>query len=216
MPVQSVALLLRPQADGAALSGQLQHRLPDGLLYHEFRYNVVRVWELPAEEVLAGGLATLPLAPIARVAPGELPALIRTMEQRIKEEATRGQAAGLMAATLILSGLIYPKEFTMSLSSLAQALRESSTYQAILEEGRERGFTEGRAAGRAEGRTEGRTEGEHRAGIKFLMKLGTKRFGPPDSVVLARIEAMTDLERIEVLIERVLDVASWEELLAGV
>ena len=31
LPVQSVALLLRPQADGPALSGTLQHRLPDGI-----------------------------------------------------------------------------------------------------------------------------------------------------------------------------------------
>ena len=33
-------------------------------MYHEFRYNVVRTWERPADEILAGGLATLPLAPL--------------------------------------------------------------------------------------------------------------------------------------------------------
>jgi predicted transposase YdaD len=37
LSVQSVALLLRPQADGPALSGTLQQRLPDGTLYHDFR-----------------------------------------------------------------------------------------------------------------------------------------------------------------------------------
>ncbi len=70
LPVQSVALLLRPEADGPAMSGLLQHRLPDGSLYHEFRYNVVRIWERSVEEILAGGLATLPLAPIANVSAG--------------------------------------------------------------------------------------------------------------------------------------------------
>jgi hypothetical protein len=57
LPVQSMALLLCPDADGPAMTGLLQHRLPDGLIYHEFRYNVVRTWERPADEILAGGLA---------------------------------------------------------------------------------------------------------------------------------------------------------------
>jgi hypothetical protein len=34
---------------------------------HHFLYNVFRVWERPAEEILAGNIAALPLAPIARV-----------------------------------------------------------------------------------------------------------------------------------------------------
>ena len=73
LPVQSVALLLCPRADGPALSGTSSTGSPTGSLYHEFRYNVVRVWELPVEDVLAGGLATLPLAPIADVPPPRSP-----------------------------------------------------------------------------------------------------------------------------------------------
>ena len=195
LSVQSVALLLRPQADGPALSGTLQQRLPDGTLYHDFRYNVVRVWELPVEDVLAGGLATLPLAPIADVPPAELPALIRTMDQRIRGEAEPDEVNTLWTAAYVLAGLKYPKELTVSLFQLVRGLKESSTYQAILEEGRE--------------------EGKLTEAIKMLIKFGTKRFGPASPSTLEQIQSITNLERIEILSDRLLEVASWDELLVG-
>jgi predicted transposase YdaD len=194
LPVQSVASLLRPEADSPALSGLLQQRLPDGSLYHEFRYNVVRIWERSVEEILAGGLATLPLALIAKIAPAELPELIRRMEQRIDSEATQAEAAELWVAAFILTGLIYPKDLIKPLFQGIRAMKESSAYQAILEEGY--------------------AVGETREATKLLKKLGTRRFGPPDHSVLVAIEALADLERIELLLERLLEVSSWEELLA--
>ena len=72
-------------------------------------------------------------------------------------------------------------------------MRESVTYQAILEEGE----------------AKGRAEGVKRA----LLRVGQKRFGPPDAVILAAIKAITDPEHVEALVERVLDVSSWDELL---
>ena len=73
-------------------------------------------------------------------------------------------------------------------------MKESSAYELILDEGR--------------------AEGETREATKLLKKLGTRRFGPPDPSALVAIEAITDLERIELLLERLLEVSSWEELLA--
>jgi predicted transposase YdaD len=195
-------MLLRQEADGPAMSGLLQQHLPDGSLYHEFRYNVVRIWERSVEEILAGGLATLPLAPIAKIAPGELPELIRRMEQRIDSEATQAEAAELWVAAFLLTGLIYPRDFTKPLFQGIRAMKESSAYQLILDEGR------------AEGELRGEMRGEMREAAKLLKKLGTRRFGAPDHSVLVVIEAITDLERIELLLERMLDASSWEELLA--
>ena len=171
--------------------------MPDGSLYHEFRYNVVRIWERPVEEILAGGLATLPLAPIARISPAELPDLIRRMEQRIDSEATQADAAELWVAAFLLAGLIYPNSFTKPLFQGIRAMKESSSYQAILEEGY----------------AQGEMRGEMKEAAKLLKKLGTRRFGPPDHSVLVAIEAITDLERIELLLERMLEASSWEELL---
>ena len=90
---------MRPQADGPALPRILQQRLPDGTLYHEYRYDVVRVWELPVEESLADGLATLPLAPIARNLERSLFSLhfwlVQRPHQAGLERAPAGHAAGV-------------------------------------------------------------------------------------------------------------------------
>ena len=77
-------------------------------------------------------------------------------------------------------------------------MRDSSTYQAIL--------VEGRVEGLAEGRLE-----EARA---LLLTLGQRRFGPPDQRTRETVRAMTDLARLHALAERLFDAASWDELLA--
>jgi predicted transposase YdaD len=76
-----------------------------------------------------------------------------------------------------------------------QTMRESSTYQAILREGRQ----------------EGRVEGEQ----KLLLRQGTKRFGNPNATTVAAIEAVRDIDRLENLGERILDpgIRDWDELL---
>jgi len=193
-PVVSIALLLCPDADGPAMTGLLQHRWPDGLVYHEFRYNVVRTWERPADEILAGGLATLPLAPLARVKENELPAVIQAMRQRLDREATRSQAGMLWTATYVLMGLTYSDELIDRLLEGVQSMKESVTYQKILREGR----------------AEGLVEGERR----ILRRLGGERFGMPDAHIEAALDAIADLERLEQLSVRVLHVKTWDELLA--
>ena len=70
--VRSVILLLRPEADSPRWTGLLELSEPDDAPYLVFRYRVIRVWEKPVEDVLAGGLGVLPLAPISDVAESEL------------------------------------------------------------------------------------------------------------------------------------------------
>jgi predicted transposase YdaD len=43
VPVRSIIVLLRPEADGPELTGLLEHRLPDEDWYLQFRYRVERV-----------------------------------------------------------------------------------------------------------------------------------------------------------------------------
>jgi predicted transposase YdaD len=82
-------------------------------------------------------------------------------------------------------------------------MQESTAYQAILREGRQEG--------RNEGLIEGRITGER----QLLIRQGTKKFGKPDPAILAAIEAIRDVERLEALGERILDadVRDWSELL---
>ena len=69
-------------------------------------------------------------------------------------------------------------------------MHDSDTYQAILEEGR--------------------VDEPHRT----LLRLGRRRFGDPDERIRRGICDAQDLDRLEALSERLLDVASWDELLA--
>ena len=51
-PVYLVALLLHQRADTTTITGLIQRRYSDGQIYHEFRYHVIRVWELELEPLM--------------------------------------------------------------------------------------------------------------------------------------------------------------------
>ena len=63
--VRTFVVLLRRSADSAELTGTLQREFPGEPPYLVFRYGVVRLWQLPAETFLSGGLGILPLAPLS-------------------------------------------------------------------------------------------------------------------------------------------------------
>jgi predicted transposase YdaD len=96
-------------------------------------------------------------------------------------------------------------------------MRESTTYQAILKEGREEGRKEAREEARKEGREEGKEMGKEMGRIDeartLLIRIGTKRFGPPSATVQQTLSAIDDIARLEQLVERALDVETWTELL---
>jgi hypothetical protein len=72
-------------------------------------------------------------------------------------------------------------------------MRESDTYQAILDEGRQ--------------------EGEVRGAQRILLHQGRRLLGEPDEATRSALTALTDLDRLSRLAERLLKVSSWEELL---
>jgi predicted transposase YdaD len=121
------------------------------------------------------------------------------MEQRIDVEAP-AEAGVLWSATYILMGLRFPREFAGQLLKGVRAMKESDTYQAILEEGK----------------IEGKIEGKAEEAKAILLRLGEKRFGVPDEPTRTRIEAIVALSQLEGLIVRLLEVESWAELFSGV
>jgi predicted transposase YdaD len=200
LPVRSVAVLLRPESDSPQLSGVRLRSFPGEEPYNVFRYDVIRVWQLPAERLLAGGFWTLPLAPISAVTEADLPGIIQRMEERVGRRA-RGRAPAFWAATFILMGLRYSSALAAQLLRRMVTMRESATYQAILEEGRAEGLARGQVIGAV---------GEAR---NFLRLQGEHRFGPPDARTVAALQAIADLPRLEELGVRLLSAASWHELL---
>ena len=88
-------------------------------------------------------------------------------------------------------------------------LRDSSTYQLIVEEGMAQGIAKGMAQGMAQGKAEGKAEGFR----TMLLQIGSRRFGSPSAAAQKSLGAIDDIARLHRMGERVLDVANWQELL---
>ncbi len=69
-------------------------------------------------------------------------------------------------------------------------MRESVTYQAIL------------------------NAGQVKQAHRILLLLGRQRFGGPNKATRQALEAITDLKQLRRLTLRLLDISSWQELLA--
>ena len=76
-------------------------------------------------------------------------------------------------------------------------MRESSTYQAILQEGRLEGLSEGALV----------------EAKKVLRLLGDDALGVPDTRTTAAIERINELAQVEDLLLRVRSATSWQDLL---
>jgi predicted transposase YdaD len=204
--------------------------MPDGRLTNRYDYEVVRLWEEEPELYLTAGVGLVPLAPLTNVSEVDLPEVVRRMAERINAEP-RERAAKLWTATFLLMGLRYSDEMTIQLLEGVQTMRESTTYQWILNEGRNEGLKEGRNEGLKEGRNEGLKEGRNE-GLKagrdegliegrvteaqrLLVLLGDARLGAPSEAMLTAIKATRDVERLEMLTRRLLDanVHDWQGLL---
>jgi len=195
-PVISTVVLLRQVADGPELSGYFEPRAPRGEVTITLTYRVVNLWERPVDELLSGGTGLLPLAPLAAVTDAQVPDVIARLDERIGREVSTADAHDLWSATLLLLGLRYDADNARQLLRGVTGMRESSTYQAILEEGRE------------EGREQGRVDEARR----LLTRLGTRRFGAPDVRTTAQLSQIDDLETLERLSDALLTATSWAEI----
>lgn len=208
LPVLTVLILLRKEANSPGLRGVYERKLPDGRLMNRYHYRVVRLWKEDPEDYLNAGVAVLPLAPLTDVVRADLPGVIDRMTPRINAEPP-ARAAKIWLATYLLMGMRYPDDLINRLLEGRHNMQDSTTYQRILRDGRQEGLKEGLK----EGLQEGRILGER----QFVLRLGTKRFGEPGARTLAAIEAIRDADRLEALGLRIIDadVRTWDDLLRG-
>jgi predicted transposase YdaD len=195
-PVVSTVILLRPEADGTEMSGRFEQAGPHCAVTVTFNFGVVRIWERPVEEFLAGPLGTLPLAPVSAVARDRLPAVIRQMDERVRREASPNEAGEFWASTLLLMGLRYHRSEALRILQRVNDMHVSDTYQMILEEGE--------------------AIGEMRKARSVILRLGRLKFGAPDAATADAIEAIDNLAVLDSLIDRTVSAISWEDLLSGV
>lgn len=199
------------------MTGRVEYAVGEGGSL-TFRYQIVRLWQTPAAELLQGELAATVFAPLSDVSENELPDVVEQMRQRITQETDGEQTRRMLTCAYVLMGLKYPPDVTDSLFQGVIGMEESSTYQVIKARGLAEGLFEGRSQGlaeeRAEGRAEGVAEGRVEAAREILLRLGRKRLGEPSAKTQATIAAIGNLERLEQLAEEMLEVESWSDLFA--
>jgi predicted transposase YdaD len=198
LAVLTVVVLVRKEANSPHLSGAYERKVPDGFQTNCYNYRVVRLWQDDPELYLNASVALVPLAPLAAVSETDLPTLIQRMKDRIGREP-RPHAEKLFAAAYLLMGLRYDNDLTNRLVEGIEIMKESTTYQSILREGRQ------------EGETMGRVHEAHR----FLRLLGVRRFGTPSPAIDAILDGIEDVDRLEALGVRIVetDVQGWDDLL---
>jgi hypothetical protein len=187
--VLSVPVLLSPAADSQQWNGLLERSLPGEAPVSTLRYEVIRVWQIPVEQLLTGGTGTLALAPISNVAAGDVRHVIRRMKERLSGPRPPRRAADVWAAVYVLLGLRYSDEFANALFQEVLGMEQSTTYQAIVRRGRVE------------------------EALRIPLLVGETRFGPPDAATRAALEATTDVAQLEALIVHLVSVNSWQELL---
>ena len=119
-------VLLRPSADSPELNGRFEQ---PGVIHEitaALRYRVVRLWETPLEDLLSGGLGVAMLAPLGKVEPADVPAVMRRMDERASREMPPSRLDELRAATRFLLGLRYDKHQILAWMQRDVWIRESS------------------------------------------------------------------------------------------
>jgi hypothetical protein len=196
VPVHRIVILLRPKAAHSNLNGRVSYAAGSGRGSMDFTFVVVSLWERPTDELLAGGLGTTPLAMLGALPEGvpmvdALTAVAQRLIERLEREAPPGRVRQLLTAAFLLTGLRIERDVARQVFRGARTMKDSDTYLAILE------------------------EGEEAKAKKVILRQGQKRYGPPDESITGRLEGITDLNRLDRLIDRLFDAAatSWSELL---
>ena len=94
-----------------------------------------------------------------------------------------------MTATRVLMGLRYPRTLVAQLFRGVHGMKDSVTYQEIVEEGARSRRPRSSCSAAAES------------------------IGTPSDLVENAVRSITDLGRLEELFDRILDVADWEDFL---
>ena len=194
VPVHTLIVLLRPQAGHSNMNGVVHYAARPERGGMEFRYEVVRLWERPAEELLAADLGVAPLAMLGRLPEGlpleeGLAAVAQRFVERLANEAPPDRAKKLLTDALLLTGLRVRRDAAVRIFRGVRAMEESDTYLMILDEGKEKGLREA------------------------ILIQGEDRFGPPDASVKAALSNITDLDRLKRLIRQAPKAASWQDIL---
>jgi hypothetical protein len=194
VPVHTIIILLRPEAAHANMTGVIRYAPRPGRGSMEFTYEVVRLWERPAEELLHADLGVAPLAVLGRLPESlsledGLTVIAQRLVERITREAPPERARKLVTDAYLLTGLRLRRDAAARVFRGVRAMQESDTYLAILDEGQEKATRED------------------------ILAVGEEQLGRADESVIAQLTNITDLARLKRMVRRAVKAASWQEIL---
>jgi predicted transposase YdaD len=193
---------------GADDTGIYQVNGLDGTPVLAWRYRVIRLWQMQAEELMAARqVAPLALLGQTQIAQPEviLPAVVTRMRS-VADVALRGH---LLAAFLAL----LPDEEMVSMVERLLEQDEWLLELPYLRRIRAEGHAEGRREGEAEGRREGEAEGRREGEAEVLLRQLRLRFGALPEDVTARLNT-ADAETLLRWSERVLSASTLDAVFA--
>ena len=151
----------------------LRQQSPDGRCRLEFCYHLVRAWQWDTEAILAGGVGLLPLAPLSARELDQIPIIVERLKERVDPAAVTAEISELWTSAAVMARVGFPWELIKHCFGGITAMRESSTIQAFIEEGRRKGLEEG-----LEGGEPGRRGGSSCASAECVSVPSTKRSRP--------------------------------------
>jgi len=186
LPVRTIAVLLRSNAQRANLSPDLKYEALS------FRFDIVKVWELPVEQ-LGRGIGLLPLVVLGKPPPGltreqAFPEQIERIADRIAGE-DRETISRLMTATYLLATMHIEPAMAREVINRVLDMKELPGYQFLLEVGAI----------------------EHTR--ELILKLGRSQLGEPTGKQVAKLNAIQDLPRLDRMVVKATIAKSWDALL---
>jgi hypothetical protein len=194
VPVHTIILLLRPEAAHSNVNGVVRYAPRPGRGSMEFGYEIVRLWERPAEDLLASDLGITPLAMLGRLPEtlsleDGLTAMAHRVVERVVTEAPPERIKKLLTDAFLLTGLRVRRDVAARIFRGVRAMHESDTYLAILDEGQEKGIR------------------------RSILAVGEDHLGPADDSTKSQLNLITDLDRLERMVRQAAKAASWQEIL---
>ncbi len=194
VPVHTIIILLRPEAAHSNMNGKIVHAPRPGRGKMDFSYEIVRLWEHPAEELLNADIGLTPLAMLGRL-PGHLSledglrVVAHRVAERLRTEAAPDRANKLLTEALLLTGLRVRRDAARRVFQGVPGMQESDTYLMILDEGREDNVRE------------------------MIRIVAEERFGGVDEAFRTQLSAVTDLARLKRMVRRAVKAGNLQEIL---
>lgn len=193
LPIHTVVVRLRSKAVGRNPTDRVEYAAHPGRGELRFRFEEIRVWELPANELLRAGLGLAPLAVLGTPPSGQsrrqaFPSIVERIADQAKGEP-EAESAKLMTATFILSSMHVEPSVAREVINKVLNMKDFPAYQLILEEGAVEQMQ------------------------RFILKLGQPRIGKPTEKQASKLKSIEDLDRLERMAVKVLTAKSWDGLL---